>query len=125
EGLCFHILDTVDVRADGILTVGGDALFHLRRGQAGVLPDHRDHRYSYFRKNIRRHRPDGGDAKKQDQGCDHIKRVRKSQRKSNNAHDLSWLRAGCANRAAGTVRYFSSICTTRPGTSAWPSAITR
>src|SRR5206468_2857824 len=87
------ILDAVDVRANGILTVGGDALFHLRRGQTGFLPDHRDHRYSYFRKNIRWHRPDGGDAKKQDQGCDHIKRVRKSQRKSNNAHDLSLLRA--------------------------------
>ena len=41
ECLRLHIFDAVDVRADRVLAIGGDALFHLRRAQAGVLPDHR------------------------------------------------------------------------------------
>ena len=86
KGLRFHVLDAVDVGADGILAVGADALFHFRRGEAGVLPDDRHHRNADFRKNIRRHRPDRGDAEKQDQGRQHIERVRKPQRKTNNAH---------------------------------------
>ena len=77
EGLRFHILDAVDVRADGILAVGGDALFHFRRGETGVLPDHGDHRDLNFWEYVRRHRPDGGDAEKQDQCRQHIEGVRK------------------------------------------------
>ena len=93
EGLRFHVLDAVDVGADGILAVGADALFHFRRGEAGVLPDDRHHRNTDFRKDIRRHRSDRGDAEKQDQRRHHVERVRKSQRESNNAHGLSFTRA--------------------------------
>src|SRR3982074_1830556 len=68
SSLRFHVLDAVDVGADGILAVGADALFHFRRGEAGVLPYDGHHRNADFRKNIGRHRSDGGDAQKQDQG---------------------------------------------------------
>src|SRR6202022_2543968 len=91
ESLRFHVLDAVNVSADGILTVGADALFHFRRGETGVAPDDSHHWNTDFRKNIRRHRSDGGDAQKQDQGGDHIECVRKSQGETNNAHDLSFL----------------------------------
>ena len=99
EGLHFHVLDAVDVGADGILAVGADALFHFRRGEAGVLPDNRHHGNADFRENIRRHRADRGDAEKQDQGGQHVECVRKSQRKSNNAHNLSFTRAPVAQFA--------------------------
>ena len=36
ERLGLHILDAVDVGADRILAVGGDALFHLRRADSPV-----------------------------------------------------------------------------------------
>src|SRR5260370_41666960 len=91
ESLRFHVLDAVDVGADGILAVGADALFHFRRGEAGVLPYHGDHWNADLRKNISRHRSDGGDAQKQDQGGHHIARVRKSQGATHNAHTLSFL----------------------------------
>jgi hypothetical protein len=42
-----------------------------RRGEAGVLPDDRHHWNTDFRKDVRRHRSDGGDAKKNDQRCQH------------------------------------------------------
>jgi hypothetical protein len=93
EGLRFHVLDAVDVRADGILAVGGDPLFHLLRGEAGVLPDHGDDGDLDFREYVRRHRPDSGDTEKQDQCSQHIEGMRKPQRKSNNPHLLSLLRS--------------------------------
>ena len=55
ECLRLHIFDAVDVRADGVLAIGGDALLHLRRAEAGVLPDHRDDRNVDFRKDVYRH----------------------------------------------------------------------
>lgn len=89
EGLRFHVLDAVDVGADGILAVGGDALLHFRRGEAGVLPNQRHHGDANLWKDIRRHRPDRGEAEKQNQRRHHIECVRKPQCKSNDAHDLS------------------------------------
>ena len=77
EGLRFHVLDAVDVRADGILAVGGDALFHFLRRQAGILPDHGDYRDADFRKYVRRHRPDGDNTEEQDECRQHIEGVRK------------------------------------------------
>src|SRR6202042_1610352 len=87
DGLRFHVLDAADARTDRIFTVGGDALFHLRRGETGILPDHRHYRNIDLRKDVGRHRADRGEAEKQDQGRQHIKRVRKLQREANNAHD--------------------------------------
>jgi hypothetical protein len=59
-----------------ILAVGGDALFRFRRRETGILPDHRNHRNTDFRKYVRRHRSDGGDTEEQDQRREHIKGVR-------------------------------------------------
>ncbi len=89
EGLRFHVLDAVDVGADGVLAVGADALLHFRRGETGVLPNHRHHGNADFGKDICRHRPDRGDAEKQDQRRHHIECVRKSEGETNDPHDLS------------------------------------
>ena len=86
QGLRFDVLDAVDVGADRVLAVGRDALLHLRRAEAGVAPDHRHHRDADLRKDVGRHRHGGDHAEKQDQGRQHIERVRKAQRESNNAH---------------------------------------
>ena len=74
-----------------------------RRGEAGVLPDDRHHWNTDFRKDVRRHRSDGGDAKKNDQRCQHVESVREPQRKSNNGHDLSFA-AWPANEALRPYR---------------------
>jgi len=76
--------------ANDAMTVFGEPrqLDDGRRGEAGVLPDDRHHWNTDFRKDVRRHRSDGGDAKKNDQRCQHVESVREPQRKSNNGHDL-------------------------------------
>ena len=79
-----------------VLAVGGDALLHLRRAEAGVLPDHGHHRNVDLRKDVGRHRADRGDAEKQDQRGQHIERVRKSQREPNDAHASIPQRLSCA-----------------------------
>jgi len=86
EGLGLHVLNAVYVRADCILAVGGDPLLHRGCAQPGVLPDHRHHRNIDLRKNVRRHRPNRGGAKKDDQCRQYIERVRKSQREADDAH---------------------------------------
>src|SRR4029077_20903351 len=86
HGLRFHVLDAVDAGADCVLTVGGYALLHFRRAETGVTPDHRDHRYPDFRKNIARHSANGGRTEEENQGRQHIECVWKSQRESNDTH---------------------------------------
>ena len=69
-----------------VLAVGGDALLHLRRAEAGVLPDHGHDRNVDLRKDVGRHRDDGRDAEKQDQRGHHVECMGKSQREANDAH---------------------------------------
>ena len=54
--------------ANDAMTVFGEPrqLDDGRRGEAGVLPDDRHHWNTDFRKDVRRHRSDGGDTEKQD-----------------------------------------------------------
>ncbi len=42
--LGLHVADIINVGADGILTIGRDALIHFLRRQPGLLPYHRDDR---------------------------------------------------------------------------------
>ena len=86
QRLGFHVLDAVDVRADRILAVGSDALLHLGRAEAGVLPDHRNYRNIDLRKNVRRHRIDRADAQEQYQRSNHIECMRKPQSEANDSH---------------------------------------
>ncbi len=86
ERLRLHVLDPSDARTDGVLAVGGDALLHFRRAQAGVLPDHGDDRNVDLRKDVSRRDRDRRDAEKQNQRRDDVERVRKSQRKANDTH---------------------------------------
>jgi len=44
QRLALDVKDVADFRGDRVLAIVGDALLHLLRGQAGVLPNHRDHR---------------------------------------------------------------------------------
>ena len=69
QGLRLDVLDAVDVRADRVLAVGGDALLHLGRAEAGVAPDHRHDRDPDLGKDVGRHRANGGDAEKHNQGA--------------------------------------------------------
>src|SRR5271165_367884 len=66
QSLRLDILDPTDGGAHRVFAVGGDALLHLGRAETGVLPDHSDDRDVDLRKNVRRHRPERGDAEKQD-----------------------------------------------------------
>ncbi len=91
HGLGLDVLDAVDVRADRVLAVGGDALLHLGRVETGVLPDHRNHRYIDLRKDVGRHLNGCGDPQKQDQRRHHIKGVRIFQRKANDSQAMSPL----------------------------------
>ena len=84
--LGFHVLDAVDVGADGVLAIGRDALLHLRRGQAGIAPDHRHHRNVDLREGVGRHGANGGNAQEQDERRQHVEGVRKSEREANDAH---------------------------------------
>ena len=86
ERLRLHIFDAVDIRADRVLAVGGDALLHLRRAQARVLPDHRDDRNVDLREDVLRHDRDGRDAEKHNQCREDVEGVRKPQREANYAH---------------------------------------
>ena len=94
DGLRLDVLDPVDVGADRILAVGGKTLLHLGRVEAGVLPDHRDHRDVDLGENIGRHLDGSSDAEKQDQGGDHIKGMRKFQRKANDSQSMLPLSPG-------------------------------
>ena len=91
--LRLHVLDAVDVGADRILAVGGDPLLHLWRAEAGVAPDDGHDRDVDLRKDIGRHRADGGDAKKHDQRGEHVEGVRKPECEPNDAHDLACVLA--------------------------------
>jgi hypothetical protein len=97
--------------ANDAMTVFGEPrqLDDGRRGEAGVLPDDRHHWNTDFRKDVRRHRPDGGDAKKNDQRCQHVESVREPQRKSNNGHDLSLQLGPRTKPCSRIVRGKSSI----------------
>jgi hypothetical protein len=88
QGLCLDVLDTVDVGADGILTIGGDALLHLGRAESGIAPDHRHHRNLDFGEDVRPHGSYCDNAEKKDQGGHHVERMRKSKREPNDAHLL-------------------------------------
>jgi hypothetical protein len=90
QGLCFHVLDAVDIGADGILAVGTDALLHFRRAKPRILPDHGHDRDSDLRKDVGRHRADCRDSEKENESCQHIERMRESQREPNNAHVLAF-----------------------------------
>ena len=89
HGLRFDVLDAVDVGADRILAVGGDALLHLGRAQARIAPDHRHHRDVDLREDVGRHLDARDRAQKQDQGGDDVEGVRKAQRKTNDTHGPS------------------------------------
>ncbi len=93
HGLRFDVPDAVDVGGDRILAVGGDALLHLRRAQAGIAPDHGHHGNIDFRKDVGRHLEHGDAAQKQDQRRHHIERVRKSQGETDDTHDVLLARA--------------------------------
>ena len=66
-GLRLDVLDVVDGGGHGPLEDGDDALFHLFGRQAVVVPDDADDRDIDVRKDIDRHRDDGGDAQNGDQ----------------------------------------------------------
>src|SRR4029079_12563647 len=87
--LRLHILDAVDVGADRILAVSGDALFHFRRAKTSVLPNHGDHRDLNFREDISWHRADCRDADKDNERGKHVERIRVSQREADDAHFLT------------------------------------
>src|SRR5206468_7213054 len=80
QSLSLHVLDAVDVGTDRILAVGTDALFHSRRAEPGILPDHRHDRDSDLRKYVGRHGADRRDAEKENESCQHVERMGKSQR---------------------------------------------
>ncbi len=66
-GLRFDVLDVVDGGGHGALEDGDHALFHLVGREAGIVPDDADDGDIDVRKDIHRHRNDGGDAKNGDQ----------------------------------------------------------
>ena len=76
DGLRLDVPDAVDARGQRILAVGGDPLFHLRRAQAGVLPDDGDDRDVDLGKDVGRHRQHGGRAEKQDEHSKHVEGMR-------------------------------------------------
>ncbi len=86
QGLRLDVLDAGHVGAHGVLAVCRNALLHLRRAEAGVLPDHGHDRNVDLREDVGRHGANRRDAEKQNQGGQHIEGMGKSQRKSNDAH---------------------------------------
>jgi hypothetical protein len=58
ERLALDVLDAVDRRGEGALEVAGEALLHLVRRQAAVLPDDRDDRDVDLRQDVGRHLED-------------------------------------------------------------------
>jgi hypothetical protein len=55
--------------------LGRDPLFHLRRAEAGVAPDHRHHRNPDLREDVGAHHVAGDGAEEHNQGGHDIERV--------------------------------------------------
>ena len=87
QRLAFYITDIADIGADGIFAVGGDALFHFLRSQAGVLPNHRHDGNIDVRENILWRCDDRAAAEKQHHQGQHIKCVTITKGESDNPHD--------------------------------------
>lgn len=86
QGLGFDVADAVHVGADGVLAVGRDPLLHLRRAEAGVAPDHRDHRNADLGEDVGSHRIGRDAAEEGDQRCHDVERVGKAQREPDDTH---------------------------------------
>jgi hypothetical protein len=89
ERLRLHVLDAGHARADRILAVGAHALLHFGGAQPRVLPDDVDDRNVDLGEDVDRHDGNRRQPEKQNEHGQPEERVRKSQRKSNQAH-------GCA-----------------------------
>ena len=98
-GLAFDVADIPDIRTDREFAVGGDALFHLLRAKAGVLPNDGDHRYIDRRKDVLGHHQNGAAAEEQHHGRQYVEGMRKPQGESDKAH---------FNRFPSTTRAHSS-----------------
>ena len=88
DGLRFDVLDIVDDRGEEALVVGDDAVFHLLRGKAAVVPSHADYRDIDIREDV------GGGAlqydrsHQQDDQREYDERIRAPERNFNNPHSL-------------------------------------
>src|SRR5262249_23012547 len=112
QRLRFHILDAGYARADRVLAVGADALLHLRRAETRVLPDDIDDWNVDLREDVDRHDANRRDSEKQNQRGQAVECVRKSQRKSNDAHGCAlispMLRPSCSRSAGDMVSTFDA-----------------
>src|SRR5215475_11335961 len=81
-----HVADVVDVRADGVLAIGRDALIHLPRRQVRVLPDDRDDGDVDAREDVLRRGEGRADPEEEDGKRHHIEGVRIAQRETDDAH---------------------------------------
>ena len=99
QRLRLDVLDVVDRGGHAAFAVGDDAVGHLLRGQAGVVPDHGDDGDIDVGKDIRGHRLDAEDAKNQNQKREDDKGVRPPQRKPDNPHHRAGTRS-CGSRPA-------------------------
>ena len=103
QRLALDVADVADARADRVLAVGGDALLHLLRGQAGVLPDDGDDRDVDRRENVLRRGDDRAAAQEQHEECQHIERVLIAKGEPYDAHDKPPRRSanGACRRRGG------------------------
>ncbi len=129
QRLALHVPNIADVRADVIFTVGGNALLHLLRRQARILPDHRHHRDVDRRQHIARCHGDGADTEKQGQEGDDIEGVGKAQGEADDTHGLDssdrapapWHRQGRAARPERSRRARSRYRRRRDNRSSAPT----
>jgi hypothetical protein len=87
-GIGNDVLDVVDGRGQRALERRGDAPGHLVRRQAGILPDHPDHRDADVRKDVGWRAQGGQRSDDQQQQREHDKRIRPAQRDTDQCDHL-------------------------------------
>ncbi len=86
ERLRLDVLDVVDGRGQRALRDGNDALLHLFRRKAGVVPDDADDGDVDVGENINGHFRNGHEADQENQQCSHQEGVRPIEREFNDPH---------------------------------------
>ncbi len=91
ERLRLDVLDIVDGRGEGAFRNGDDAVRHVRRREAGVVPDDADDGDIDIGENVGRRIEDGERPEDQKKNCENDEGVRPSEGKADNPHFLEFL----------------------------------